>query len=170
MDAINNIMTRRSIRVFNEEQVPESKIEIILKAAMQAPTAKNVQPWHFVIIKDRETLSKIASFHPTAPMAANAPLAITICGDTTSKIAPDCWVLDCAAASENLLLAAHAIGLGAVWTANYPIKDIQIFMKKLLNLPENIEAHSTIILGYPGHPYNPPKERYNYERIHQEKW
>ena len=136
---------------------------------MQAPSAGNAQPWHFIVVKDQLILNKIPEFHKTAPMAKNAPMAIFICADLTLEKYPGCWVLDCSAAAENILLAAHDLGLGAVWTANYPLKEVEKGVKKLLDLPKNIVPHCLILLGYPAHPYN-SKTYYQKERIHYDKW
>jgi len=115
MDAIEAILTRRSIRRFRDEPVSDDLIETLLRAAMAAPSAGNQQPWHFVVIRDRETLDTTSTVHPYATMAAEAALAIVVCGDTTLEMHKGFWVQDCAAAIQNLLLAAHASGLGAVW-------------------------------------------------------
>lgn len=169
METLEAIRTRRSVRAYTEQEISDRDLEDLLKAAMQAPSAKNSQPWHFIIIKDKKILNEIPKFHKTAPMIANAPVAITICADLSLENHPDCWMLDCSAAAENLLLAAHDKGLGAVWTANYPIKEVQEGMKKLLNLPDNIVPHCVIPIGYPAHPYN-PKGYYKKERVHYDKW
>ncbi len=169
MDTFKAILTRRSVRAYTDKPVSDTDIDDLLKAAMQAPSAGNAQPWHFIVIRDKKILSEIPKFHKTAPMVTNAPVAIAICADLNLEKYPGCWVLDCAAAAENILLAAHSKGLGAVWTANYPLKEVEAGMKKLFNLPKNIVPHSLIPIGYPAHPYN-PKSYYQKDRIHQNKF
>ena len=169
METIETILTRRSVRAYLDKPVSDDDLKTILKAASQAPSAGNAQPWHFIVIKDKKILKAIPAFHKTAPMVATAPVAIAICADLNLEKYPGCWVLDCAAAAENLLLAAHDLGLGAVWTANYPLKEVEAGMKKLFNLPDNIRPHSLIPLGYPAHPYQ-AKSYYQPDRIHNDQW
>jgi nitroreductase len=169
MNTQKTILSRRSVRAYTEQDVSDKDIDDLLKAAMQAPSAGNAQPWHFIVITDKKILSEIPKFHKTAPMVANAPVAIAVCADLDLENYPGCWVLDCAAAAENILLAAHDKGLGAVWTANYPIKAVEEGMKKLLDLPDNIVPHCVIPIGHPAHPYN-SKSYYQKERIHYNKW
>ena len=122
MDALQAIRTRRSIRVYQDKPVPEELVQQILTAAMYAPSAGDARPWQFVVITDCKLLRQIPTVHPHAPMAEQAPLAILVCGDAGMEKYPGNWPLDCAAAVENLLLAAHALGLGGVWTGCIPIK------------------------------------------------
>lgn len=150
--AYQTILSRTSVRAYTDQKVEKDKIEKLLRAAMAAPTAVNKQPWHFVVIEDKHILEQIAEEIPTAKMAARAPLAITICGDMEKALdgeGRDFWVQDASAATENLLLAAHAMGLGAVWTSVYPIKDKVEATRALLKLPETIVPLGTIVIGYP---------------------
>ena len=150
--AYQTILSRTSVRAYTDQKVEKDKIEKLLRAAMAAPTAVNKQPWHFVVIEDKHVLEQIAEEIPTAKMAARAPLAITICGDMEKALdgeGRDFWVQDASAATENLLLAAHAMGLGAVWTSVYPIKDKVEATRALLKLPETIVPLGTIVIGYP---------------------
>ena len=135
MDALEAIRTRRSIRKYEDKPVPEELVQSILAAAMSAPSANNTQPWHFVVITDRKLLAEVPKINPYAKMARNAPLAILVCGDVTLKQVPGYWVVDCAAAVENLLLAAHALGLGAVWTGVYPRQQRMDGLRRLLAAP-----------------------------------
>lgn len=167
MDAMKAILTRRSIRKYTDQAIPENLINDLLKAAMSAPSATNKQPWNFIVINDREILDQVPSFHPYADMLYLAPLAIAVCGDTLLQSA--FWVEDCSAASENILLAAHAGGLGAVWTAVYPREDRIEGLRKLLALPENIVPLSLIALGYPAEKKS-PSNRFNPSRIHYNRW
>lgn len=150
--AYQTILSRTSVRAYTDQKVEKTKIEKLLRAAMAAPTAVNKQPWHFVVIEDKHVLEQIAEEIPTAKMAARAPLAITICGDMEKALDGEgrgFWVQDASAATENLLLAAHAMGLGAVWTSVYPIKDKVEATRALLKLPETIVPLGTIVIGYP---------------------
>lgn len=150
--AYQTILSRTSVRAYTDQKVEKAKIEKLLRAAMAAPTAVNKQPWHFVVIEDKHVLEQIAEEIPTAKMAARAPLAITVCGDMEKALdgeGRDFWVQDASAATENLLLAAHAMGLGAVWTSVYPIKDKVDATRALLKLPETIVPLGTIVIGYP---------------------
>ena len=121
--AIEIIMARKSVRSYTSRPVEKEKVDIMLKAAMAAPSAVNKQPWSFIVIDDKEVLNHLAQVLPYAKMTAEAPMAIVVCGDLTKSLNGELgqyWMLDCSAASENLLLAAEALGLGAVWTAVYP--------------------------------------------------
>ena len=120
MDTLDAIHTRRSIRTYLDQPVSEELIQKLLAAAMQAPSARNQQPWQFMVIDGRALLAKIATFVPNVAMAGKAPLAILVCGDLSLEKSEGYWVVDCAAAVENMLLAAHALGLGAVSCGIYP--------------------------------------------------
>ena len=146
------IMTRTSIRQYTDRTVSADTIETLLRAGMAAPTAVNKQPWHFVAITDREKLDGIAIANPNAGMAKKAPLAIVVCGDMKKALegsARAFWIQDCSAATENILLAAHALGLGAVWTGLYPNEDRAKAVSELLKLPETIIPLCAIVIGYP---------------------
>ena len=149
--AIENIMTRTSIRQYKDQPVEQEKVDILLKAAMAAPTAVNLQPWHFIVITDKPTIDLLSGRQPT-----NAPLLIAVCGDTDKTTMPDgktklpdFWVEDVSAATENLLLAAHALGLGAVWTGVYPAMERVAEVANVLNCPQNIVPMAVVRIGYP---------------------
>ena len=171
MDALEAIHTRRSIRKYLDKPVPEELIQKLLAAAMQAPSACNQQPWQFVVIDDRTILAEIPKFMPNAAMAGKAPLAILVCGDVDLRVerSEGYWVVDCAAAVENMLLAAHALGLGAVWCGVYPREPRMEGMRRLLGLPKNVIAHSLVVLGYPGEQV-PPEDRHRPERVRRNRW
>jgi len=169
MDTLEAIHTRRSVRAYQAKPVPEELIEKLLAAAMSAPSARNAQPWQFVVIDDRRLLAEIPRFHPNAPMTPQAAVGILVCGDLTLELSPGYWMVDCAAAVENLLLAAHALGLGAVWTGVYPRQERMDGFRRLLGLPEHVMAHSFIPLGYPAE--QPPQEnRFHRDRIRRNRW
>ena len=170
--AIDNIMTRTSIRAYKDTPVEKEKIDTLLKAGMAAPTAKNKQPWHFIVVTDKAKLNTIAEITPNAKMAAGAPLAIVVCGDMSKAMEGEgqaMWVQDASAATENILLAAHAIGLGAVWTGTYPYKDRTAAVTKLFDLPQGIIPFCTIVIGYPDE--SPaPKDKWKPENVSYEAY
>jgi nitroreductase len=169
MDALEAIHTRRSIRKYQDRPVPEELLGRLLAAAMQAPSARNAQPWQFVIIDDRQLLVEISRINPNAGMAGRAPVAILVCGDLSLEKSAGYWVVDCAAAAQNLLLAAHALGLGAVWTGVYPREQRIEGLRRLLNLPEHVVPHSLIVLGYPAEQPG-RQERFRPDRVHHNRW
>ena len=171
MDTLQAIHTRRSIRTYIDQPVPDELIQKLLAATMQAPSACNQQPWQFIVIDDRAILTKIPTFMPNAAMVANAPLAILVCGDLHMHVekSEGYWVLDCAAAVENMLLAAHALGLGAVWCGVYPRDKRMDDLRQLVGLPKNVIAHSLVVLGYAAEQV-PAEDRYRPERVHHNRW
>jgi nitroreductase len=169
MHVLDAIKTRRSVRKYQNRPVPDELVDKLLAAAMQAPSARNQQPWQFAIIDDPKILAEIPAFMPNAAMAAHAPLAILICGDLSLETSPGYWVVDCAAAAQNVLLAAHGLELGAVWCGVYPREPRMDGLRRLLGLPENVVAHSLVVLGYPAEQL-PPVNRYKPERVHRNKW
>ena len=155
---INNIMTRTSIRSFTDEPLTDSQIETLLRAGMAAPSAVNKQPWKFVVVKNRAILKQIAdSIGPSRP-AATAACVIAVCGDMTKVmegIGRANWIHDCSAATENILLAAHALGLGAVWMGIYPQPDRMQIVRSMLNVPETEETLCLIAIGHPAENQTP---------------
>lgn len=164
---LDNIATRTSIRDYEARPVEKEKIEKMLRAAMAAPTAMNKQPWHFVVVDQRNVLDALAGANPYAKMLKKAPLAIVVCGNTDKMIeggGRDFWVQDASAATENLLLAAHAMGLGAVWTGAYPSEERCISISKVLSLSDNLIPLNMIVVGYPSeHPQ--PKQKFKEENV-----
>jgi len=169
MEIIEGIVTRRSIRKYTSKKVSDDQIQIMLKAGMYAPSASNQQPWHFVVITDRMILNKIAEVHPYAKMLTEAQLAILVCGDEERELSKGYWVVDCSAATQNILLAAHDIGLGAVWLGVHPREERKNEIRKLFDLPQNIQPMSIISIGYPNEEKKIP-ERFKPERIHYNAW
>lgn len=170
MDAMRAILSRRSIRQYKPEPVPDELITELLQAAMSAPSAKNERPWHFIVIKDREMLDVMSEIHQYASMFKDAPMAIAVCADTQIADPIGYWVQDCSAATENLLLAAHARKLGAVWTGVYPRKQRTKDIQNLLGLPPHVIPLSLVALGYPLKKKRRPADRYNPERVHYNRW
>ncbi len=169
MDALVNLMTRRSIRRFTPDPVSDEHIETLLRAAMAAPSAGNAQPWHFITITDRAVMSQLPDIQPHTKMMLIAPLAILVCADVTLEKHEGFWVQDCAAATENLLLAAHAIGLGAVWCGAHPRTAWSEGLARLLNLPHHVRPLSLVAIGRPLEEKE-PSDRFRRERIHNERW
>ena len=165
MDTIEAIHTRRSIRKYTDRPVPRELVTELLRAAMSAPSAVNAQPWVFIVIDDRKTLEEIPTFSPYAGMCREAPLAILVCGDTTLEKVPGYWVQDCSAATQNLLLAAHACGLGAVWTGIYPIKDRVEGFRKAFGLPEHVIPLALVPIGYPDQEPG-PQDRFDRKKVY----
>lgn len=169
---IEAIMTRSSVRSYSDKGIAKETVDTLLRAAMAAPTAMNKQPWRFVVIDKREILDTIASKFKSMTMAAKAPLAIVMCGDMNDAIegeGREYWVQDVSASTENLLLAAHAMGLGAVWCGIYPIEERVKDFSELLQLPENIKPMACVCIGYPDGT-NQPKDKWKPEYIHYNKW
>jgi len=169
MKTIEAILSRRSIRQFTNQPVSAELVDQLLEAAMQAPSARNTQPWHFVCMDDRKLLNAIPHFHPYAQMLGQAPLAIVVCGDTTLEGNIHYLNQNCSAATQNILLAAHALGLGAVWLGIFPREQRVDGLRELLKLPETILPISLVALGYPAeHPDR--VARFKRERIHRNGW
>jgi nitroreductase len=165
-DIIQTIFSRRSIRKYTGEPVSEADIKTLLEAAMAAPSASNIKPWHFVVVTQREMLDALADAHPHGKMLAQAPLCIAVCGD------PDLsryWEQDCSAATENLLVAAAAMGLGAVWLGVHPRDDRTGFTRQILGIPENVFPLNLISIGHPAEEKE-PRTQYDEARVHRERW
>lgn len=165
---MQNILTRTSIRKFDQRPVEDSKIDTLLRAAMAAPTNGNLQPWHFVVLKDQKDIAAYAASNPRhADDIRATPLLIFVCADTTRMaegMGRDIWIQDCSAASENLLLAAHAMGLGAVWTTIWPIQKKVKGISSTLRLPGNLIPLNCICIGYPGEQPE-PKDKWDTKKI-----
>ncbi len=169
MDAIQAILTRRSIRKYAPQPVPDTLIAEILTAAMSAPSAGNQQPWQFVVIADRRLREEIPTFHPYAQMVPGAAVAIVVCGDLRLESYKGYWVQDCSAATQNLLLAAHARGLGAVWVGIYPKEERVQRLQKLLGLPPHVIPLALVPMGFPAERV-PPATRFDPSRVHRDRW
>ncbi|MGI6130055.1 MAG: nitroreductase family protein [bacterium] len=169
MDALQVILSRRSIRKYTDQSVSAEIIDQLLKAAMSAPSAHNQQPWRFVVIRERTLLDEVPKFHPYAQMLKSAPVAILVCGDEKALSAPNYWPQDCAAAMQNILLAAHALNLGAVWLGVYPRKSRVEALRELLNIPPYVTPFALVALGYPAEE-KPPANRYDPSHVHYDRW
>jgi nitroreductase len=160
------IFARRSIRLYTSEPVGEAEVHALLEAAMAAPSARNARPWHFVVVRERERLRQLAQIHPYAQMLGEAALGIAVCGEPDVS---EYWVQDTSAATENILLAATALGLGAVWIGVHPKPEREQKVREVLRLPENITPLCLVAIGHPAEE-KPPRTQYDASRVHYEQW
>ncbi len=163
------ILQRRSIRAYKSTPVAEEDVEYILRAAMAAPSAGNQQPWHYIVIDDRDLLNRVPDVHPYAEMCRQSPAAILVCGDPSLEKHTGYWVQDCSAATQNILIAATAKGLGSVWLGVYPREERMKGLGQLLHIPEEIIPFALIALGYPAEEKG-SADRYKSERVHKNGW
>lgn len=169
---INNIMTRVSVRQFTGAKISEGQIDTLLRAGMAAPSAMNKQPWAFVVITDEDQLAEIGEAFPNSRCSEKPAVAIIPCGDLTKAMEGEeqgFWINDVSAATENILLAAHAMGLGAVWTGIHPSTERTAALQQMLGLPEHIVPLCIVPVGVPAEQPE-VKQKYNPENIHYNKW
>jgi len=169
MSALEAIKTRRSVRRFTAEPVTDEQVRTLLACGMQAPSACNEQPWQFVVLRDREQLAKVGGINPYAAYAKNAPVAILVAGDTRLEKCQGYWFEDCSACAENMLLAAHALGLGAVWTGIYPLPERVAGFQKLCGLPPAVIPLALLVVGHPAET-PAPQDRFRSDRVHRDRW
>jgi nitroreductase len=166
MDAI---FKRRSVRKYITREVNDDLIIKVLAAGMNAPSAGNEQPWHFMVIKDKYALRKVSECSPYARAAQEAPLAILVCADLSLQKHQGYWVQDCSAAVENMLIEVAFLGLGSVWLGVYPLEERVSYLKKYFSLPEQIVPFAVLPIGYPAQ--EPiASDRYEPARVHYDKW
>lgn len=165
--SIDVILARRSIRKYTDEKVTEDDLKKMLEAGMAAPSSMDRKPWHFVVVRDGEILRMLADAHPYGKMLAGASAAIAVCGD--EKASPDYWTLDCSASTENILIAASSMGLGAVWLGCHPRHERVGAIRRILGIPDGIGVLSLISIGYPAE-RKEPRTQYDDSRVHSEKW
>ena len=163
------VLSRHSIRQFTDQPVDDSQIHALLEAAMSAPSADDERPWHFVIVKENSVLSKLSSISPQTSVVDNAPVCIVVCGDESLQKQLGCWALDCAAATENILIEAQIINLGAVWLGIYPVQGKILRVQSILSAPQNVIPFSIIPIGHPAE-QKAAAFRYDNRRIHLERW
>ena len=173
--ALETIFNRKSVRSYTEQALSSEQIETLLRAAMAAPSGMNLQPWRFVVVTDAQVRSDLGG------LSTKAPAVFVVCGETMMKGRPTAegaeppmvpngnWNADCAAATENLLLAAEALGLGAVWTACYPYEERMSQVRTVLGLPEGVTPYCVVPVGYPAGD-DQPKDKWKPENIHYDKW
>ncbi|MCM1138206.1 MAG: nitroreductase family protein [Muribaculum sp.] len=171
-DIIDCIMSRASVRDYSDREISQQTLDTLLRAGMAAPTAMNKQPWQFIVIDNPDILSEIADALGHGDPVRKCKTAIVACGDLNLAIPGDgqqFWVQDVSAASENILLAAHAMGLGAVWCGIYPIKERVNAISEILEIPNQIIPLNIIAIGYPASPVQ-PKDKWDEDKIHRNVW
>lgn len=166
---MKEILNRRSIRKYKDKKVPWEMIKKLLQAAMAAPTAGNAQHWEFVVIDDKKVLNKIPEVHPYSKFIEGASHAIIVCANPEKEVHKGFWVQDCSAATENILIEAQYLGIGAVWLGVYPEESRYKGIQKLLNTPEVIIPFSIVAIGYSDED-KLEENRYNEEKIHLNEW
>lgn len=164
-ESLRLLHSRRSIRNYTDQPVSAEQVEAILRAAMAAPSASNKQPWHFVAVQERSTLDQLAEVHQYAKMLKAATLCVVVCGDVSNRF----WEQDCAAATQNILLAATGLGLGSVWLGIHPNPEPTNKVVQLLNIPETHLPLCLISIGHPAE-HKDPADRFDPGKVHWEKW
>lgn len=166
---MKEIFQRRSIRKYTKEEVSKEHVIELLTAAMAAPSAGNGQPWEFIVIRNKQIFDRIMEVHPYSKMLDEASVAIVVCGNTEIERFKGYWVQDCSAATQNILLMANYLGLGAVWLGVYPTEERVEEIKNILEIPKHAIPLSIISIGYPAEE-KLPENRYEESKIHFEKW
>ncbi|GAA0179531.1 nitroreductase family protein [Clostridium sediminicola] len=169
METLKAIYERRSIRKYTDQYVSIDTIKELLKAGMCAPSAGNEHPWDFIVVRDSEKLFEITKVQHYSNMLKEAKVAIIVCGNLKKVKYQAYWIQDCSAASENILLAAHSLGLGAVWLGVYPDSDVVEGISKIFDLPQQVIPLSIISIGYPAEEKT-TKDKYNEKAVHYDKW
>lgn len=169
MEIFEAIFNRRSVRKYTPQKIEDRDIEKIIEAGMFAPSAVNKQPWHFLVFREHTTIEAINEVHPNSKMLRNASAGILICFDKTLQHDEGFGPVDCSAATQNMLLAAHGFGFGACWIGIYPREKRIETLHNLFNLPEHVIPFAVISVGYPNEVIERP-ERFKADRIHYEKW
>ncbi|MGD2034272.1 MAG: nitroreductase family protein [Bacteroidales bacterium] len=169
MDVLEAIFTRRSIRRYSDKEIDTKIVDKIIHAGMYAPSAVNKQPWHFIVFEKEETCRAIMEVHRSSSMLSEANKSILVCVDENLQHDEGYGLLDCSAATENMLLAAHALGLGACWIGIFPRKNRMDGVKTIFNLPDHVLPLAIVSLGYPAETKDTP-DRIKPDRIHYEHW
>ncbi len=169
---IQELLSRRSVRSFTGEGIPEEDLRTLVRAGMAAPSAVNVQPWAFVVVTEKDRLARLRDRLPYAKMLDKAGAAIVVCGlpNQDGQFAERYWPLDCSAAAENILLAAHALRYGAVWTAVYPERERIDAVKDECAIPESAIPLCVVPIGVPADGDRPALDKFDESKIHRETW
>lgn len=177
MDLIEGLLTRRSVRKYTDQKIDKETILQLIKAAQYAPTAHNKQPWEFLVVDDKEMLAHLRHVQRWTSFAKDAACVVLVCGDKNNSFSRDKedekWSfvdVDCALATQNLLLAAHAKGIGTCYCGAAPMQKVIDSLSEYLNLPENIRPFSIVVMGYPAETPKEPEGRYKPEKVHWGKW
>ncbi|VGO12928.1 NADH dehydrogenase [Pontiella desulfatans] len=168
METIKALMTRRSIRTWTTEPVTDGERRIILEAAMNAPSAADARPWHFVTMDDPSVIKQFTGMGGTE-MLEESTFMVLVCGDVSKEIYPGFWPQDCSCAAQNMQLAAHDIGIGCVWIAIHPLEEREQVCRKILGIPESITPFALLAMGVPNEVLG-PEYRFDEERLHSNKW
>ncbi len=170
MDAVEALLTRRSIRKYTEVAISDADVETMLACAMAAPTAFNQQSWRFVVVRDQDLRARLSVASTHAGMLAQAPLVIVVCGDVTAERHEDTyWAQDATAALENILIAANSLGLGAVWVGVHPWSDRIKTVSSVLELPPEVKPLGMVGVGHPAEQH-PPSQRLDWTKVHFDRW
>lgn len=169
MDTLTAIATRRSIRKYTADPVADTVVRDLLAAGMVAPSAIDVRPWHFIVVTERESLDRLAAGMEFCDMLREATLGIVICGDPRVEKAPGFWVQDCSACTQNMLLAAHALGLGAVWVGLHPMESRVAATREVLGVPDPVIPLSIVAAGHPAETL-PGEDRWDDAKVHRDRW
>ncbi len=168
MDAIEALMTRRSQREYTDDPVSGDQVGILLRALCQAPSAADARPWHVVVSRDREILDRLSLLGGLEKLA-QTPLVFLVCGDPSLEEYPGFWPQDCSCAAHNLQLAAHALGLGAIWYGLYPLEARVEPVRAAFGVPLPAIPFALMAVGYPAEAI-PPEDRYDEDKIHEGRW
>lgn len=167
---MKEIFNRRSIRKFKDQAVEPEKIDRLLRAAMQAPSAANQQPWEFIVVEEKESLEKLSAVSPYAKPVANSAVTFVVLANNNELKVPTAWEQDLSAATENLLLEAVHLDLGGVWLGVATADAVVENVRKIFSLPDHIKPFALISIGYPEGQQNEFVDRYNTKKVHYEKW
>lgn len=175
MDTLQAILSRTSVRRYSDKPIPDEVLERILKAGTAGPSAVNARPWSFLVVRDKEKLLQMSQANGRAAgLLKDAAAGILVCGDLERAFsrAPEYWIIDCAIAAQNMLLAAHDLGLGGVWLGTWPQEEKVTAQRELFDLPETIVPHSILALGYPAEEISttPRDATWEPNRVHYENW
>ncbi len=165
-ERLHFIFARRSIREYTPEPVSDADVQALLEAAMAAPSARNSKPWHFIVVRERETLNRLAKSHQFADPLERASLGLVVCGVPAES---EYWEQDTSAATENILLAATALGLGAVWMGIHPRPDREAYVRRVLGIPATVTPLNLIAVGHPAEE-KPPRTQFDPARVHYERF
>lgn len=168
METIDAIMTRRSVRSWTAEPVSEAERKTILEAAMNAPSAADARPWHFVVVDHPAVIARFTGMGGTE-MLSEATCLVMVCGDPSKETYPGFWPQDCSCAAQNMQLAAHDIGVGCVWIAIYPLEDRVQLCREILSVPDPVVPFALLAMGVPNE-VNAPEYRYDEGRVHLNTW
>lgn len=177
-EVIKNIMSRTSVRQFRADAVSDDDMEVLLRCGMAAPSSMGLYPWHFVVLDNEDVKGQLRKALPYAKMLTEGTVGIVVCGDTSvydrinsidSEDNTLYWVQDCSAASENILLAAHALGLGAVWTGIFPLESRIDLLRQMFDIPQRMVPLNLIVVGHPAKE-PAPKDKWNEKRIHRNRF